>query len=349
MILVTNAFTGYTDSSGSFDFTGGGWKAIANVPPLTVFGGFTSMAYDPALGGLVGLARPYMNETLTTWVFSEASWQPIYPPGFPQFSEALAYDPADSYLIMPGWATTLNLTGPAMPPVTWILANVSLGPPPEAMLQVTPSTILNGSSVTLTGSFQGGFGALTYLISTNASGCPSSVNSESLICTPLSAGTYSASFTVLDAAGRLSNVEADFSVIAPGISVVPSLGPRGSSVTVSGTGFQPSSALTALVFDGVPISLCPGGGSLNTSSAGSFTCTFTVPNGTSGTEVLAKAADGGSATGKFVVTSSGVPQPTTPSISVNWVPYVLTAGIAVVTIGFVAAVATRVARSRPPQ
>ena len=94
----------------------------------------------------------------------------------------------------------------------------------------------------------------------------------------------------------------EVTVTTPAITVSPTQGPVGATVTVSGTGFSVSSTLSSLVFDGVTISTCTSG-SFTTSAAGSFSCTFKVPSGTSGTSVVATDAAGPTATGTFTVTT----------------------------------------------
>ncbi|MCI4352978.1 MAG: hypothetical protein L3K14_06275, partial [Thermoplasmata archaeon] len=96
-------------------------------------------------------------------------------------------------------------------------------------------------------------------------------------------------------------------LVTPAITVGPTQGPVNSTVAVSGAGFTVSS-LVGLVFDGVTISSCTSG-SLTTGGTGSFSCTFKVPSGTSGTTVTATDVSSLTAIGKFTVT--------TPKITVS--------------------------------
>ncbi|MGA8543297.1 MAG: IPT/TIG domain-containing protein [Thermoplasmata archaeon] len=96
-----------------------------------------------------------------------------------------------------------------------------------------------------------------------------------------------------------------FTVTTPAIVVSPTQGPLGATVTVSGTGFSVSTALTSLVFDGVTVSSCTSG-SLTTGATGAFSCTFTVPSGTSGTTVTATDVGGQDGTGAFTVTTPAI-------------------------------------------
>ena len=127
-------------------------------------------------------------------------------------------------------------------------------------------------------------------------------SSGNFICTfpvpNISAGSYS----VLgeDTATSTPTTAEMFTVTTAAIAVTPGQGPMGAAVTVSGTGFSVTSAV-GLVFDGVTMASCTSG-SLTAGGAGAFSCTFTVPSGTSGTTVTATDVSGQAATGTFTVT-----------------------------------------------
>jgi YVTN family beta-propeller protein len=108
------------------------------------------------------------------------------------------------------------------------------------------------------------------------------------------------------AATYISSASSQFTATSPSITVLPSQGPVGAAVTVSGTGFSVSATLSSLTFDGVSISGCDSPGSFSTGSTGSFSCPITVPVGTSGTTVAAIDAGGTVATGSFTVTSPAI-------------------------------------------
>ncbi len=93
-----------------------------------------------------------------------------------------------------------------------------------------------------------------------------------------------------------------FTAATLAVTVSPTQGPVGSTVTVSGTGFAPSTKLKSLVFDSKTIASCTSG-SLTAAAQGTFSCTFKVPTGTSGTTVKATNVGGKAATGKFTVTT----------------------------------------------
>jgi hypothetical protein len=98
-----------------------------------------------------------------------------------------------------------------------------------------------------------------------------------------------------------------FSVNDPAITVTPTQGPVGSTVTVSGTGFAASTA-TTLKFDNVAVATCTSG-TLTTDTAGTFSCSFKVPSGTSGTTVSSSVASVVQASATFTVT--------TPTIAIS--------------------------------
>ena len=118
---------------------------------------------------------------------------------------------------------------------------------------------------------------------------------------PSSAGDSDTTVTVTDAAGdQASGV---FEMTTPQIEVSPSSGPVGTKVVLTGVGFSVESR-ARLVFDGVSITRCPGGGSLKSNASGAFTCKFRVPSGTSGTEVLATDVGGATTVTSFTVTTA---------------------------------------------
>ncbi|MGC2034910.1 MAG: hypothetical protein WA761_05640, partial [Thermoplasmata archaeon] len=114
---------------------------------------------------------------------------------------------------------------------------------------------------------------------------------------PLYAPSFDPNFTVN---GSAVGISVAFSIGT--IMVDPLQGPVGAAVTVSGTGFSSSTTLRSLVFDAVSVTGCSTG-SLSTSVSGSFSCSFQVPSGTSGSSVIATNAGGQTANGMFTVTT----------------------------------------------
>ena len=194
-------------------------------------------------------------------------------------------------------------------------AIVTVGP----VISVSPTQGPIGATYTVTGS---GFG-----ISSDATVSFAGANQTPTAC---SAGTFAGtvvtangtggfrcafevpredpgSYSVLGedrASSTLTAVQA-FTVTALAISVTPTQGPVGATTTVSGTGFSESVPLSSLVFDAKAILSCLSG-SLTTGPTGSFTCTFKVPSGTSGTTVNATDTGDQSALGAFAVTTPAI-------------------------------------------
>ncbi|MGA8091979.1 MAG: hypothetical protein WB984_05740 [Thermoplasmata archaeon] len=172
-------------------------------------------------------------------------------------------------------------------------------------ITVTPSRGPVGATVTVSGT---GFSVSSTVgllfdgvtISSCTSGSLTTSGTGAFSCTfRVPSGTSGTSVVATDVGGQTATGK--FTVTTPAISVNPKQGPVGATVTVSGTGFSVSSVV-GLLFDGVTITSCSVGGGLTTSASGTFSCTFTVPSGTSGTTVTATDVAGQYATGKYTVT-----------------------------------------------
>jgi len=174
-------------------------------------------------------------------------------------------------------------------------------------ITVTPGQGPVGATVTVAGT---GFSVSTTLKSLVFDGVTiTSCTSGSL--TTSGTGSFSCTFKVPNTCKSQTTVTATdvggqaatstFKITTPAITMTPGQGPVGATVTVAGTGFSVSTTLKSLVFDGVTITSCTKG-SLTTGGTGSFSCTFKVPSGTSGTTVTATDVGGQTASTKFTVT-----------------------------------------------
>ncbi|MDE1764309.1 MAG: hypothetical protein KGH88_08710, partial [Thaumarchaeota archaeon] len=144
-----------------------------------------------------------------------------------------------------------------------------------ATIKITGSGFASSSAVTLT--FNGTkITTNPSHITTNSSGVFAAIFSVP----GLPAGTYS--LTGIDASNNLGS--APFNVL-PSISLNPSSGTNGTKVTVTGSGFAGSSAVT-LAFDNATLSTS----TIATDSSGSFTATFSVPVSIAGQHTV-KATD----------------------------------------------------------
>ena len=141
-------------------------------------------------------------------------------------------------------------------------------------------------------------------------------------CTTNSAGAFSAcAFTVPPAPhgaetvvakdGSGNSADATFTVLAS-LTLSPTSGAVGSWVSASGLGYAASSAIT-LSFNGVTVATSPS--PCDTSSAGSFTCSFQVPANPLGTyTVTAKDGSSNSASATYKVTTSLMLSPTSGAV-----------------------------------
>jgi thermopsin len=218
----------------------------------------------------------------------EFNWTPNVPTGYTSTTGAAFVVPPNAPSLPP-----VSVTVPYASPGSGVVTFTENGLPPGLSWQVT----LGGTVESLT--TDGGADSL-FFTELNGTYLYNIGTESGFVVTPSST---SGSLTVASAPVTL---QVTFSRAA--VSVSPSQGPVGASVTVSGTGFTESSPLASLVFDGITISSCSSG-SLTTSSLGSFTCTLRVTSGMSGTTVTATDASGPTATATFTIT--------TPTIAVS--------------------------------
>ena len=169
--------------------------------------------------------------------------------------------------------------------------------PVGATVEVSGTSFSGTSTVGLV------FDSVTIMICT--SGSLKTGTSGRFSCTfSVPSGTSGTTVKVTDVGGQTATGK--FAVTIPAITVSPTQGPVGATVTVSGVRFSVSSTV-GLVFDGVVITSCPGGGSLTAAvGAASFSCAFPVRSGTSGTSVVATDVGGQTATGTFKVTTAAI-------------------------------------------
>ena len=222
-------------------------------------------------------------------------------------------------------------------------------------ITITPAQGPVGSTYTVTGSgFSASSGATVSFdsILQSPSGCADGSFSGTTITTDGS-GDFVCTFTVpnegdapysvvgKDSATSTLTSSQEFNLTAPSILVTPSTGTAGSTVTVSGTGFSVSTPLASLVFDGVSITSCLSG-SLTTGATGSFSCTFDVPSGTTGTTVTATDVGGANATGTPLFTV------TTPTSSSGFSWWWIVLVIVLVAVILIVLIVTRRRRQPTP-
>ena len=216
LILETNAFEplGSVQSIYTTDsFINGSWEnlSVASPPFPPEF-----LVYDPAVGGLVGTAPVFWyNQSTEIAVFGGGTWSSRFIEGNPGTAGSMTYDQRDGYAMMISYGSTLNTSGQSTIPLTWILSSNSVGPPPEASLSASSTSLLVGDSISVKGSFDHSYGYTWDMIGIYASGCPPPANNQSSSCVLENTGTYYASFDVLDQAGRSSSATVSFTVSSP--------------------------------------------------------------------------------------------------------------------------------------
>ena len=170
-------------------------------------------------------------------------------------------------------------------------------------ISLYPQTGVIGSTVSVSGS---GFAANS-LITIKFDG--TNQNTSPAVITTGSNGSFSATFvfptsaigshTVASVDASSNSASAAFTVIPPSITLVPTSGLQGSSVTVSGSNFLPNSTVT-LTFAGASVATSPY--PIIVSGAGSFSASFTVPSSSPGGKtVTATDASNNSASATYTV------------------------------------------------
>ncbi len=173
-------------------------------------------------------------------------------------------------------------------------------------ISISPSSGAAGSPLTVTGS---GFGASETGITVTYDGTTVALG---IIAT--SQGAWSVAFVVpasasgphsIDASGSVTtSVPAMTFIVIPGISISPSRGAAGSSLTVTGSGFGPSETGITVTYDGIPVAQ-----SIIANSRGGWSATFEIPASTSGSH------------------SIGAYGSVTPAASVPYITFTVTPGI----------------------
>ena len=187
---------------------------------------------------------------------------------------------------------------------------------PTISINPTSGTVL--TSVTVTGN---GFDPISTVAITFGGSTVDTV-------TPTSSGGFTATFNVpfdssigdqtVKATQGSNSASKTFKVTAlvnPIIVLKPTTGPAGTSVTVTGAGFDASSTIT-IKFDGNTIATTPS--TVTHTPAGLFTATFNVPSSSNGDQTVAASQGSNSASETFTVTSGPINSTTTTSPSPNF-------------------------------
>src|SRR2546428_491473 len=175
---------------------------------------------------------------------------------------------------------------------------------PVATISLNPSSGPVGTTVNISGSNFAANSGIT--ISYDNAG----ITTTPTTITSTSTGSFTGSITVPSSIAGLHTVNAtdassnsasaQLTVTTPSISLSPSSGPTGTTVNISGSNFVANSAVT-ISYDGSGITTTPT--TVTANSAGSFTCSITVPSSIAGLlTVNATDASFNSASASFTVT-----------------------------------------------
>lgn len=221
----------------TWSFLDGNWTQLYSNPhPNGVSNG--GMTYD-STDGYVLLWDGYANGTVMnfTWAWSNGQWVQLPTPRAPspRWNEVLANDPSDGVVLMVGgWDGSQAL------PDDWTWSG-SLVYPLAVSIAASASSVDAGQSVSFTATATGGSGGYAYAWSFDSAGlgCPSAPTTATVLCTPTSAGAYTASVTATDSQSDHASSgvleETVYAGLTVALSAVPAAGEVGSSVNLTGS------------------------------------------------------------------------------------------------------------------
>ncbi len=174
----------------------------------------------------------------------------------------------------------------------------------QPTIEVTPTTGYKGDTVTVhgTGWVPGTLGLVTVTFN----------NNTKVTSTPDANGEFTAQFAIplnansgqlIGASDSYNNSAAPVAFIIgdPVLSIDPTTGPVGTNVTVSGQGFQPQSAVSALTIGGGSVL---GTTTVVTDAVGAFATTFMVPGLATGAQTVSATVSGTTASTFFTITEA---------------------------------------------
>lgn len=201
-------------------FQGGAWRNQYAAPsnpggPLGENGG---MVFDPSLGEIVDIngCNSWWNQTTQLWVTDGSTWTSQFIPGaFDQLcgQSSLTYDAGDGYVLLTSPALDLNVTGPSHVAQTWKLDRTQVGQGPTLALALSPSSPAEGQTMEFAATVTGGYGYIWHILTSTAPGCGAVSNVTTLSCLATSTGTYTATFTAQDQAGRIATTTISFTIV----------------------------------------------------------------------------------------------------------------------------------------
>jgi hypothetical protein len=181
--------------------------------------------------------------------------------------------------------------------------------PPTAPVSLSPTSGPAGQNVTVSGQ---GFSPNSYLIATfGGAQIPFSYTTDSsgnipagaTLTVPISASAGTQTVTIIDS--KFNYASANFNVTTSNVTINPTTGPIGTSVTVTGSNFIYNSTIT-INFDGNPMNTNPV--TISAGPTGNFSATFNTPLDSAGIKQVSVTDGVNSPYANFTVT---------PSISLN--------------------------------
>lgn len=224
VLLSSSAVNGQVSTS---VFQRGAWRYQYATPsdpggPLGESGG---MVFYPSLGEIVDIngCESWWNQSTQVWATNGSTWTSLFIPG--AFDElcgqsSLTYDAGDGYALLTSRALDLNESGQSYVTQTWKLDHTQVGSMPTVGLTLSPSSPAEGQTMEFTAAVTGGYGYIWHILTTTAPGCGAVSNVTTLSCLAVSTGTYTATFTAEDQAGRVVTTTISFTIVEFPVSIV---------------------------------------------------------------------------------------------------------------------------------
>jgi len=175
-------------------------------------------------------------------------------------------------------------------------------------IAINPTSGAVGATVTVTGDGFDDNSTITIYFdgvsqTTTTSDTNGTLTSKTFTVPEASRGTHT-----VKAQDVIGNYDTATFTVSASITLNPTSGPSGTTVTVTGTGFAASHSIT-ITYDGVSIATSPA--TVTTNSSGVFTADFVVPVGEAGTYVVSVSDSTSTITANFVSTTSATIDPET--------------------------------------
>ena len=189
-------------------------------------------------------------------------------------------------------------------------------------ITISPTSGAVGDTVTISGTGFAASSSVTISFDAVSQTTTSTNSSGTFTATTFAVPSTSRGSHTVKAQDASSNYATATFSVSTKITINPTSGPSGTTVTVTGTGFGASQTIT-IKYNGTAVVTTPS--PITTGSTGSFSATFTVPVLAAGTYVVeASDTSANSATANFVSTTSATILPVTTTSSPGHVGMSLT-------------------------